>query len=80
MNYINIRLSQVLRVFSLFLNYVEWFIVEGIVEADQRRSTFDYWKTGALNSKMDKLKVYGAVAFVGLALLVVIFALTGGYL
>ena len=64
------------KVFSLFLKYVEWFIVEGIAELIRG----GVGQLGKLGSKFQngQTQVYGTVAFVGLALLVVIFALTGG--
>jgi NADH-quinone oxidoreductase subunit L len=66
------------KVFSLFLKYVEWFIVEGIAELIRG----GVQQLGKWGSKFQngQIQVYGTVAFVGLALLVVIFALTGGYL
>ncbi len=64
------------KVFSLFLKYVEWFIVEGIAELIRG----GVQQLGKWGSKFQngQTQVYGTVAFVGLALLVVIFALTGG--
>ena len=64
------------KVFSLFLKYLEWFIVEGLAELIRGAIQ----GLGKLGSKFQngQTQVYGAVAFVGLALLVVIFALTGG--
>ena len=64
------------KVFSLFLKYVEWFIVEGIAELIRG----GVQRLGKWGSKFQngQTQVYGTVAFVGLALLVVIFALTGG--
>ncbi|WP_428910090.1 NADH-quinone oxidoreductase subunit L [Niallia sp. Krafla_26] len=66
------------KVFSLFLKYVEWFIVQGMAEVI--RGTVQ--GLGKLGSKWQngQIQVYGTVAFVGLALLVVIYALTGGNL
>ncbi|MBM7618624.1 NADH-quinone oxidoreductase subunit L [Bacillus tianshenii] len=66
------------RVISLFLKYVDEFLVhgtmKGIVYATQ--------SIGRLGAKMQngQTQVYGAVAFVGLAILLIIFAFTGGYL
>ena len=55
---------------------MEWFIVEGLAELIRGAIQ----GLGKLGSKFQngQTQVYGAVAFVGLALLVVIFALTGG--
>ncbi|WP_338471024.1 NADH-quinone oxidoreductase subunit L [Niallia sp. XMNu-256] len=64
------------KVFSLFLKYVEWFIVEGLAELI-RGSVHRLGKWGA-KVQNGQIQVYGTVAFVGLALLVVIYALTGG--
>lgn len=66
------------KFFSLFLRFIEIFLVEGIVKGV--RGTI--FAIGILGSKIQngQVQTYGAVAFVGLAILVVIFAVTGGYL
>ncbi|MED3561447.1 NADH-quinone oxidoreductase subunit L [Bacillus xiapuensis] len=63
---------------SYFLRFIDVFIVEGIVKA----VVGFVQGLGASGSKMQtgQVQTYGAVAFVGLAVLAVIFALTGGYL
>ncbi|MGI8385749.1 NADH-quinone oxidoreductase subunit L [Robertmurraya sp. P23] len=65
------------KFFSLFLTFIEVFIVEGIikliVEAVQT-----FGKTGS-RVHNGQVQMYGTVAFVGLAVLFVIFAVTGGY-
>ncbi|MED1469039.1 NADH-quinone oxidoreductase subunit L [Bacillus salipaludis] len=63
---------------SYFLKFIDTFIVEGIV-----KGVVGFVQgLGASGSKMQtgQVQTYGAVAFVGLAVLAVIFALTGGYL
>nr|WP_295974301.1 NADH-quinone oxidoreductase subunit L [uncultured Bacillus sp.] len=66
------------KVFSLFLQYIENFLVEGILKA----VIGIVESLAKLGSKFQngQTQVYGAVAFVGLTVLVVIYALTGGYL
>lgn len=65
------------KFFSLFLRYIEVFIVEGIVSlVTQFVQTFG--KTGS-RVHNGQVQMYGTVAFVGLAVLFVIFAVTGGY-
>ncbi|PLR85457.1 NADH-quinone oxidoreductase subunit L [Bacillus sp. V33-4] len=62
---------------SYFLRYIEEFLVEGIIKGI---TTF-VQALGKLGAKLQdgQVQTYGTVAFFGLALLVVIFALTGGY-
>jgi NADH-quinone oxidoreductase subunit L len=63
---------------SYFLKFIDTFLVEGIV-----KGVVGFVQgLGASGSKMQtgQVQTYGAVAFVGLAVLAVIFALTGGYL
>lgn len=64
--------------FSLFLRYIEMFIVEGLVKG----VVGIIQGLGSTGSKLQngQVQTYGTAAFVGLAILVVIFALTGGYL
>ena len=66
------------RAWSLFLQFIEWFLVEGIVKA----ITVTIRLLAKLGSKLQngQTQSYGVVAFVGLALLVVIYALTGGHI
>lgn len=68
----------VTRAWSLFLQFIEWFLVEGIVKA----ITVFIRLLAKLGAKMQngQTQSYGVVAFVGLALLVVIYALTGGHI
>ncbi len=67
---------RIVKGISLFLQLIEWFIVEGIVKG----ITGLVQILAKLGSKLHngQTQVYGVVAFVGLALLVVIYALTGG--
>jgi NADH-quinone oxidoreductase subunit L len=67
---------RIVKGLSLFLQLMEWFIVEGIVKG----ITGLVQILAKLGSKLHngQTQVYGVVAFVGLALLVVIYALTGG--
>jgi NADH-quinone oxidoreductase subunit L len=64
--------------FSHFLRYIDIFLVEGIVKA----VAGFVQSLGRLGSKLQtgQVQTYSAVAFIGLAILMVIFALTGGYL
>ncbi|MGG3469501.1 NADH-quinone oxidoreductase subunit L [Neobacillus pocheonensis] len=63
---------------SYFLRFIDTFLVEGIVKG----ITGIVQGLGATGSKLQtgQVQTYGAVAFIGLALLAVIYALTGGYL
>lgn len=63
---------------SYILSFIDTFIVEGLVKA----VTGIVQGLGRLGSKMQngQVQVYGAVAFIGLAVLAVIYAFTGGYL
>ena len=63
---------------SFFLKYFDKFIIGGIVSG-VAASTQGIGRLGA-KLQNGQVQVYGAVAFVGLALLVVILAITGGYL
>ncbi|MEH7110386.1 NADH-quinone oxidoreductase subunit L [Bacillus sp. JJ1764] len=63
---------------SYFCKFIDVFLVEGIV-----KGVVGFVQgLGTMGSKMQtgQVQTYGAVAFIGLALLAVIFALTGGYL
>ncbi|CAH0245901.1 NADH-quinone oxidoreductase subunit L [Peribacillus sp. Bi96] len=63
---------------SLFLSYIERFIVGGVVST----VTISIEGLGKIGSKLQTGQVqrYGMIAFLGLAVLLVIFAVTGGYL
>lgn len=72
-----LTIVKLTKFFSLFLKYIEVFIVEGIVSlVTQIVQTFG--KTGS-RVHNGQVQMYGTVAFVGLAVLFVIFAVTGGY-
>ncbi|WP_077215048.1 NADH-quinone oxidoreductase subunit L [Bacillus dakarensis] len=66
------------KFFSYLFHYIEKFLVEGIVKG----ITGVVQGLGRIGSKIQsgQIQGYGAMAFVGLALLLVIFAITGGYL
>ncbi|MFK9091535.1 NADH-quinone oxidoreductase subunit L [Bacillus salipaludis] len=66
------------KAISYFLRFIDVFIVEGLVKG----VVGIVQGLGQTGSKMQtgQVQTYGAVAFIGLALLAVIFALTGGYL
>jgi len=63
---------------SYFLNFIDTVIVEGLVKL----VTGIVQGLGKLGSKLQtgQVQTYGTVAFIGLAVLAVIYALTGGYL
>ncbi|RFU64241.1 NADH-quinone oxidoreductase subunit L [Bacillus sp. V59.32b] len=65
------------RWIALFLSYVDRFIVGGFVYA----VTGTVQSLGRIGSRLQngQVQVYGMIAFFGLAVLLVIFALTGGY-
>jgi NADH-quinone oxidoreductase subunit L len=64
--------------FSIFLSYMESFIVGGLVST----VTSSIEGLGKIGSKLQtgQVQQYGMIAFLGLAVLLVIFAVTGGYL
>ncbi|CAG9620152.1 NADH-quinone oxidoreductase subunit L [Sutcliffiella rhizosphaerae] len=66
------------RVISLFLKYIDKFLVEGTMKGIASGSQ----QLGRLGAKVQngQTQTYGAVAFVGLAILIIIFVFTGGYL
>ncbi|WP_090634853.1 NADH-quinone oxidoreductase subunit L [Neobacillus massiliamazoniensis] len=63
---------------SYFLQFIDTFLVQGLVNG----VTGIVQGLGKIGSKMQsgQVQTYGAVAFIGLALLAIVFALTGGYL
>lgn len=61
---------------SYFLQMIETFLVEGIVKGIVG-AVHSLGETGAKRQD-GQIQTYGMVAFVGLAVLMVIFALTGG--
>ncbi|MGD6874852.1 NADH-quinone oxidoreductase subunit L [Bacillus infantis] len=73
------RLSivQGMKVFSLFLHYIETFIVEGAVKGIGSAVQ----GLGKAGSRLQdgQVQTYGAAAFIGLAILTAVFALTGGF-
>ncbi|MEO2075148.1 MAG: NADH-quinone oxidoreductase subunit L [Bacillus sp. (in: firmicutes)] len=66
------------KAISYFLRFIDVFLVEGLVKGVVG-IVQGLGQTGS-NMQNGQVQTYGAVAFIGLALLVVIFALTGGYL
>lgn len=66
------------KAFSLFLRFFEVFLIEGIVKGVAGFTS----ALGKLGSKSQngQIQTYGTMAFVGLAILIVIYAVTGGYL
>jgi len=68
----------VIKAISYLLRFIDVFVVEGLVKG----VVGIVQGLGKTGSKMQngQVQTYGAVAFIGLALLAVIFALTGGYL
>ncbi len=66
------------KAISYFLRFIDVFLVEGLVKG----VVGIVQGLGRAGSKLQsgQVQTYGAVAFIGLALLAVIFALTGGYL
>ncbi|RSK28929.1 NADH-quinone oxidoreductase subunit L [Bacillus sp. HMF5848] len=65
------------RIISIFAKYIDEFLVEGLSEA----TAATVRGIGKIGSKLQsgQVQAYGAVVAVGLAILLVIFALTGGY-
>ncbi|SEN51005.1 NADH dehydrogenase subunit L [Mesobacillus persicus] len=66
------------KAISLFLRFIEMFLVNGLVQL-VTGIVRGLGKTGA-KLQNGQIQTYGTVAFLGLAVLLLIFALTGGYL
>ncbi len=73
-----ITVGYATKAMSLFLQYIDRFIVEGIANAIAAATR----AVGTLGARLQngQVQMYGAVTFIGLTILVVIFAFTGGYL
>jgi NADH-quinone oxidoreductase subunit L len=74
----SMTIVKVTKGFSHFLRYIDTYLVEGIVLG----VTAFVQTLGRLGAKLQtgQVQTYSAVAFIGLAILMVIYALTGGYL
>ena len=72
-----LTIIKAVRVFSLFLKYIDRYLVGGIVSG----VTAAIQGIGKIGSKFQdgQVQTYASVAFVGLAVVIVILALTGGY-
>lgn len=68
---------KLVKFISSVLRFIDKFIVEGIIKVIVGTVRF----AGTVGSKAQngQVQLYGTVAFVGLAILIVIYALTGGY-
>ncbi len=73
-----LTIISITKGFSHLMQFIDTFIVEGLVNL----VTGIVQGLGRLGSKLQsgQVQTYGAVAFIGLAVLVVIYAFTGGYL
>ncbi|WP_010677179.1 NADH-quinone oxidoreductase subunit L [Bacillus timonensis] len=74
----NMTVVYATKVFSLFLRYIDEFLVGGIVKG-VAQATQGIGKIGA-KLQNGQVQMYTSVAFVGLAILLLVVALTGGYL
>ncbi|MEH7224985.1 NADH-quinone oxidoreductase subunit L [Bacillus sp. JJ1566] len=74
----NMTVVYATKVFSLFLRYIDEFLVGGIVKG-VAQATQSIGKLGA-RLQNGQVQMYTSVAFVGLAILLLVVALTGGYL
>lgn len=74
----NMTVVYATRVFSLFLRYIDEFLVGGIVKG-VAATTQGIGKLGA-KLQNGQVQMYTSVVFVGLAILLLVVALTGGYL
>ncbi len=72
-----LTIVNITKFLSLFLTFIEVFIVEGIIKIIVE-TVQTFGKTGS-RVHNGQVQMYGTVAFVGLAVLFVIFAVTGGY-
>jgi len=73
-----ITIVAIVKAVSYILRFIDVYIVEGLVKL----VTGIVQGLGRIGSKMQsgQVQTYGAVAFVGLAVLAIIYAFTGGYL
>lgn len=74
----NMTIVYVTKAFSLFLAFIDEFLVGGIVKG-VAQATQGIGKLGA-KLQNGQVQMYTSVAFVGLAILLLVVALTGGYL
>ncbi|MFT4416365.1 NADH-quinone oxidoreductase subunit L [Fredinandcohnia humi] len=74
----NLTVVYATKVFSLFLRYIDVFLVGGIVKGVAAATQ----GIGKLGSKLQngQTQMYGSIAFVGLAIILLVVVLTGGYL
>ncbi|MBM7690698.1 NADH-quinone oxidoreductase subunit L [Peribacillus deserti] len=72
----NLSIVRLTGIISVFFSYIDRFIVEGLVNG----VTGTVQKLGKIGSRMQtgQVQQYGTIAFFGLAVLLIIFALTGG--
>jgi NADH-quinone oxidoreductase subunit L len=74
----NLSVVYATRAVSLFLRFIELFLVEGLMKL-VAGVVSGLGKTGS-RLQSGQIQTYGMAAFLGLAVLLLIFALTGGYL
>jgi NADH-quinone oxidoreductase subunit L len=74
----NLSIVYATRAVSLFLRFIELFLVEGLMKL-VAGVVSAAGKTGS-RLQSGQIQTYGMAAFLGLAVLLLIFALTGGYL
>jgi NADH-quinone oxidoreductase subunit L len=74
----NLSIVYATRSVSLFLRFIELFLVEGLMKL-VAGVVSTAGKTGS-RLQSGQTQTYGMAAFLGLAVLLLIFALTGGYL
>ncbi|WP_053361052.1 NADH-quinone oxidoreductase subunit L [Bacillus sp. FJAT-27251] len=74
----NLSVVYATRSVSLFLRFIELFLVEGLMKLVAGVVSM-LGKTGS-RLQNGQIQTYGMAAFLGLAVLLLIFALTGGYL
>lgn len=74
----NMSIVYATKVFSIFLRYIDEFLVGGIVKG-VAAATQGIGKLGA-KIQNGQTQTYASIAFVGLAVLLLVMALTGGYL
>ncbi|MCC3356217.1 NADH-quinone oxidoreductase subunit L [Bacillus sp. REN16] len=74
----NMTVVHTTKVFSLFLRFIDEFLVGGIVKGVAATAQ----GIGKLGARLQngQVQMYTSVAFVGLAILLLVVALTGGYL
>ena len=69
---------RLVKGFGMILSWVEKYILQGIVSSVAYMINFG--ATKGANAHNGQMQIYGTIALIGLAAVLVIFAWTGGYI